>query len=109
MPLYGPHNTVVPASKAAAWLTTLLAWDWPEPDKAAFAMAQLARRTDDRARDLDDALRARAAATVRTLPGGARGAVLIEQVVALEAREERVVLGDPLPAGLRLKRDDADA
>ncbi|MBK9032650.1 MAG: hsp70 family protein [Myxococcales bacterium] len=107
VPLYGPLNTVVPASKAAAWLTTLLGWDWPEPDKAAFAIAQLARRTDDRARDLDEPLRARAAAAVRAMPGGERGAILIEQVVALEAREERVVMGDTLPAGLRLKRDDA--
>ena len=105
VPLYGPHNTVVPASKVAAWLGTVLGWDWPEPDKAAFAIAQLARRTDDRARDVDEAMRARAAAAVRQMPGGERGAVLIEQVVTLEAREERVVLGDTLPAGLRLVGD----
>ena len=30
----------------------------------------------------------------------------IEQVVALEAREERVALGDTLPAGLRLIAED---
>jgi hypothetical protein len=32
--------------------------------------------------------------------------VLVEQVVALEAREERVALGDTLPAGLKLLGDD---
>ncbi len=105
VPLYGPHNTVVPASKAASWLETLLGWDWPEPDKVGFSLAQLARRTDDRARDLDDALRARVADAVRALPGGERAALLVEQVVALEAREERVALGDTLPAGLRLVGD----
>ena len=36
------------------------------------------------------------------MPGGDRAVVLVEQVVALEAREERVALGDTLPAGLRL-------
>jgi hypothetical protein len=102
VPLYGPLNTVLPASKAAAWLEQLLAWDWPEPDKIGFALAQIGRRTGDRSRDVDDALRARLAAYVRTLPGGERAAVLVEQVVALEAREERVALGDTLPAGLRL-------
>lgn len=106
MPFYGPHNTVVPASKAASWLEALLAWDWPEPDKVGFSLAQLARRTGDRARDLDDGLRARVAAAVRALPGGERAALLVEQVVALEAREERVALGDTLPAGLRLRDDD---
>jgi hypothetical protein len=42
---------------------------------------------------------------VRSLPGGDRAAVLVEQVVALEAREERVALGDTLPAGLHLVLD----
>ena len=109
LPLYGPLNLVVPASKAGEWLRQLLEYDWPEPEKAAFPLAQLGRRTGDRARDLDDGLRARLAATLRTMPGGERTAVLVEQVVALEAREERVALGDTLPAGLRLVIDDEAA
>ena len=40
------------------------------------------------------------------MPGGDRAAVLVEQVVELEAREERVALGDTLPAGLKLLLDD---
>ena len=107
VPLYGPLNAVAPASKIGAWLEQLIAWDWPEPDKVAFPLAQLARRTGDRTRDLDDALRAQIAAFVKSLPGGERAAVLVEQIVALEAREERVALGDTLPAGLRLIADEA--
>jgi hypothetical protein len=105
VPLYGPLDAVAPASKIGAWIEQLLAWDWPEPDKIAFPLAQLARKTGDRTRDLDDALRAQVAAYVKALPGGDRAAVLVEQVVALEAREERVALGDTLPAGLRLLPD----
>jgi len=106
VPLYGPLNAVVPASKVAAWLEQLVGWDWPEPDKATLPLAQLGRRTGDRTRDIDDGLRARLAGVLRGLPGGDRAAVLVEQVVALEAREERVALGDTLPAGLRLVGDD---
>ena len=109
VPLYGPLNLVVPASKVKDWITQLSAWDWPEPDKAAFPLAQLGRRTGDRSRDLDDAAREKLAALVRGMPGGDRAAVLVEQVVALEAREERVALGDTLPAGLRLVIDDERA
>jgi hypothetical protein len=39
------------------------------------------------------------------MPGGERAVVLVEQVVTLEAREERVALGDTLPAGLRMMPD----
>ena len=105
-PLYGPLNTVVPASKAAAWLDKLLGWTWPDPDKIAFALAQLGRRTGDRSRDLDDTMRARLVGYLRALPGGERAVILVEQIVALEAREERVAFGDTLPAGLRLVPGD---
>ena len=106
VPLYGPLNAVVPTSKLKEWVTPLIAYDWPEPEKAAFPLAQLGRRTGDRGRDLDDTLRGKLAAAVRAMPGGDRAAVLVEQVVALEAREERVALGDTLPAGLKLVIDD---
>lgn len=106
VPLYGPLNAVIPASKVKEWVTPLLAWDWPDPEKVAFPLAQLARRTGDRARDLDDATRTKVAEAVRALPGGDRAAVLVEQVIALEAREEQVALGDTLPAGLKLVIDD---
>jgi molecular chaperone DnaK (HSP70) len=107
-PLYGPLNQVIAPAKVAEWLAQLTAWDWPEPDKVAFPLAQLGRRTGDRARDLDDAARAQLAAAVRALPGGDRAAVLVEQVVDLEAREERVALGDTLPAGLKLVSDPGE-
>jgi molecular chaperone DnaK (HSP70) len=104
MPLYGPLDAVVSPQRAAQWIEALLAMDWPE--KAEFSMAQLGRMTGDRSRDIPDALRARLVERLRGLPGGDRLARLVEEVVALEAREERVALGDTLPAGLRLVLDD---
>ncbi|NVB77260.1 MAG: hsp70 family protein [Kofleriaceae bacterium] len=112
VPLYGPLNAVVPPQTVRNWLAPIMKWDWPEPtdpnavSPVAFPLAQLGRRTGDRTRDLDDATRTQLANFVRAMPGGDRAAVLIEQVVALEAREERVALGDTLPAGLKLVIDD---
>ncbi len=107
VPLYGPLDCVVSPAKVREWLGSLLAWTgWPEPEKVAFSLAQLGRRTGDRTRDLDDATRDKLAAVLRTLPGGDRAVALVEQVVALEAREELVAFGDTLPAGLHIILDD---
>jgi hypothetical protein len=113
VPLYGPADTVVPGEVGALWIERILALDWKAPEKMAFPAAQLGRRTGDRARDVDDGTRVRLAQRLRAVPGGERSARLVEEVVALEAREERVAFGDSLPTGLRLEAlagaADADA
>jgi molecular chaperone DnaK (HSP70) len=102
VPLYGPLDCVLPASKAETWLDALLAIEkTDEPQRLAFGLAQMARLTGDRSRDVDKALRMRVAQRSRSV-GAERAALLVERVVTLEAREECIVLGDTLPAGLRL-------
>jgi hypothetical protein len=101
-PLHGPADAVVAPDVAARWIERLLSIEWRSPDKAAFPVAQLGRRTGDRARDVPDETRATLAARLRAVPGGERTARLVEEVVALEAREERVAFGDSLPTGLKL-------
>jgi hypothetical protein len=109
VPLYGPLDAVVPPQRAEAWLAALLAQEWPEPEKIGFAAAQLGRRTGDRARDIDEEARRHLVHRLRSVAGMERTARLVEEVVALEAVEERVALGDTLPAGLRLIADDEAA
>jgi molecular chaperone DnaK (HSP70) len=106
MPLYGPLNAVVPPEHASRWLTQLLDADWPDPEKAAFGAASLGRRTGDRARDIDPELRERLAGRLEEIDGAERIVRLVREVVSLEAREEKVALGDSLPPGLRLVLDD---
>jgi molecular chaperone DnaK (HSP70) len=101
-PLYGPLESVVPPAEAAAWIRALLAVEWPDPGKAAFPMAQLARRTNDRARDVDDATRAALAARLASIEGASRSLKLVTEAIELDEREEYLALGDSLPAGLRL-------
>jgi hypothetical protein len=103
VPVAGPLNTVVPAATAAAWVDRLLAARWTRPEATAFAVAQIARMTGDRARDLDASIRERVAARLAKEPDGARLARLVREVVPLEAREEARLLDEALPAGLRLK------
>jgi molecular chaperone DnaK (HSP70) len=99
LPLYGPADTVVPPATAERWIERVLALPWDL--RVAFAAAQLGRKTGDRARDISDGVRTTLAARLHTLPGGERTARLVEEVVELEAPEEKVAFGDSLPSGLR--------
>jgi molecular chaperone DnaK (HSP70) len=105
VPFYGPLNGVVGKEVAERWVARLLQAPWPQPQAAAGALAQIARRTGDRGRDLDEALRASVLEKLRPLDPGGRLARLVSDVVALEDTEQRYVFGDTLPAGLRLVSD----
>src|SRR5262249_27920380 len=61
VPVAGTAHRVVPPEVATSWLDALLALDFRFVDDAPFAVAQLARRSGDRARDLDEPWRQRAA------------------------------------------------
>src|SRR5262249_12568927 len=53
VPVYGPLNCVVPRQRAAAVAERLLACPWPREEAYGFALAQVARASGDRERDLD--------------------------------------------------------
>jgi hypothetical protein len=103
VPIYGPLNCVVPRQRAATAAERLLAHEWPRPEAYAFALAQIARASGDRERDLEPALRERVARRLEAMPEGARLARVVREAVALEAREEARLLDESLPAGLRLR------
>ena len=101
-PLYGPQNGVVPRAPATAIVERLLAAPWPRPGGYAFAVAQIARCTGDRERDLDDGVRERVARRLQETSGSERLARLVREVIELEAQEQARLLDESLPSGLRL-------
>ncbi len=100
VPVHGAAHRVVPAETAAAWAEVLLRLDPKVHDGALFALSQLARRTGDRARDLDDALRTRVLGALEKSPASWRE--LVAEVVQLSQADEARALGDTLPVGLTL-------
>src|SRR5690606_22560641 len=58
VPLYGPLNPIVPPEEARPWLDLLMASDLPV-GTLVFPVAQIARKTDDRFRDLPEKVRGR--------------------------------------------------
>jgi molecular chaperone DnaK (HSP70) len=105
VPVYGPLNCVVARDVAGGWAERLLRVAWPKAEAYAFALAQIARLTGDRERDLDAPLRERIAERLAHAPNGRRAARLVCEIVPLEAREEARLLDEALPAGLRLREE----
>ncbi|HVF90056.1 MAG TPA: Hsp70 family protein [Blastocatellia bacterium] len=101
IPLYGPLNCVVPADTAAEWARALLKLEEMTPDLAS-ALAQLAARTDDPARDISDQLRE---TLIKRLSSAGMSKDLIESLREYipPARTDALrIFGESLPEGLRL-------
>jgi molecular chaperone DnaK (HSP70) len=102
VPLYGSSHKTVDAEQATTWLSLLLDAGLRRIDGTAFAAAQLARLTGDRTRDLNDEIRARAVAALKSAGAPEAWLRMLSEVAALETADEARALGDTLPIGLRL-------
>jgi hypothetical protein len=123
--MYGPLNTVVPAETAAAWIGRLTGGKGdrgareerrgergegkarqigPVPFSAEgmLALMQLARRTDDRNRDVPEKLRRDVLAWLSSAGAPDRFSQLVRDGGALDTEEQGLVFGESLPTGLRV-------
>lgn len=102
-PLYGSAHTVVPAHVASKWLLRALQKDLDAAEQAPFAVAQLARLTHDRQRDLAGDLRLRAEAALERVREGELWVKLVREGGELTVAEQGRVFGESLPPGIRLE------
>ena len=100
-PLYGPLNTVVPADTAGHWLKRLIDSFGGDP-VGTLAVMQIARKTDDRYRDLSQKQRDAAAAYLVKENAPSHFMALVESGGSLDREEQGLVFGESLPKGLRL-------
>jgi molecular chaperone DnaK (HSP70) len=110
--LYGPLNGVVHHQIVEGWLDALAEFQ-PGHDSErvswAFCLAQLARRTGQRALDVDDAHRQKVLTVLRSLSVPQHWAAMVDEVVELESDEESKMFGESLPIGLRLLQSAAES
>ncbi|MDB4989817.1 MAG: Chaperone protein DnaK [Myxococcaceae bacterium] len=106
-PLYGSAHAVVPSAVAGSWLKRALESDLSTVEQVPFAVAQLARLTHDRQRDLEPALRERAAVALARVRDSELWIKLIREGGELSAAEESRVFGESLPPGIRLGSEPA--
>ncbi len=100
VPVSGPLNSVVPAETVSAWLDALM--DWNDDPATLLAAMQMARRTDDRYRDISDKLRRRLADWLERRAAPRHFLQLVRQGGQLDRQEQGLVFGEALPKGLRI-------
>ncbi len=100
--LYGPADRVIPPETAQEWIGLLLQRQWSNPNPVAAAVAQMARKTGDRVRDLDAAAVAGVLAWMRASGAPGDQVQLLDEAVPIAAGEKSVIFGESLPAGLIL-------
>ena len=100
IPLYGPLHSVIAAEFAGEWLKKLLDLPMFTPVTAS-AIALIARRTDDRSRDIPEAIREHAISRLTALGVGEETIQLLSKYVPPERADAVRSFGESLPPGLQ--------
>ncbi|MDD2760150.1 MAG: molecular chaperone DnaK, partial [Methylomonas sp.] len=99
---HGNNHDVIAPTIAANWLGQLLKADWKKQPQAGFAVTLLARRCDDRARDIDDDLRRQVLDKLKQAKAAVSWQDMVAEYKQLDESEEKQIFGEALPPGLRL-------
>jgi hypothetical protein len=106
VPGYASVHYVVSPLAAERWLTHLLSERWHEVPSAAVTAAQLARVTNDRARDVSLAMRAEVARRLEAAQAAPELIAAVRDFVPVVEAERAAWFGEELPTGLRLRGGD---
>jgi molecular chaperone DnaK (HSP70) len=103
VPGYASAHHVVAPHVAESWLTHVLSERWNEMPAAAVTAAQLARVTDDRARDVSPGVRAEVLRRLEAVQADAELVRTVREHVPVVDAERAAWFGEELPLGLRLR------
>ena len=99
--VYGPLNAVVSPDVVVRWLNRLMKFDNSDP-LVSFAVMQLARKTGDRYRDIDETTRHSVLLWMDRTQTAKRHRELVREVGTLETEDQSLLFGEALPKGLRI-------
>ena len=90
-----------PPDVVVRWLNRLMKFDNSDP-LVSFAVMQLARKTGDRYRDIDETTRHSVLSWMDRTQTAKRHRELVREVGALETEDQSLLFGEALPKGLRI-------
>jgi hypothetical protein len=106
---YGPLNSVVHPHLAEQWIDAILPFE-PGNDSErlawSFCLTGLARKSGQRALDVDDSHRENVLKILHSQKVPAHWAKMVEEVTELESGEQNQLFGESLPVGLKLVKGE---
>lgn len=102
VPAYASVHYVIPPHTVERWLDHAMREKWDEIAVLPRVVCQLARVTDDRARDVADAVRREVAERLERVGTPAEWVRSVRELVPVAERERVALFGEDLPVGLRL-------
>ena len=101
--LYGPADRVIPPAEVSKWIDQLVSYSWSNPNTAGRIVSQLARKTGDRSRDLDDKVQAEVLDWMaqNDMPQDRKRRV--REIVPLAYQDRNAMFGESLPLGIILR------
>jgi len=106
VPVYASLHHVVPARHVEGWLDHLLREKWEQLPSAPLAAVQMGRLTGDRARDVDDRVRADLCRRLERLGTDVNLWRPLRELVEVEEQERTEQFGEQLPVGLKWVGDE---
>lgn len=107
IPFYGPIDKVISRTEISSWITTILSRNPEHSDAIAHALAELARSTGDRERDITQQDKDALFAWFDQAPNGDYFKDLINNPEsALSKKEQDWIFGETLPPGLVISTGD---
>ena len=101
--LYGPADRVISPAEVSKWVDQLIGYSWSNPNTAGRTVSQLARRTGDRSRDLDDKVQGDVLdwMDVHAMPPERMRPV--REITPLAHQDQDAMFGESLPQGIILR------
>ena len=104
-PLYGPIDLVAPPDKVTSWIESILSAKCRDPRPVGMALAQMARLTGDRGRDLKSTVIQRVIDWLTPYEWAGPHIKILKEVVPIAPHEESLIFGESLPSGIQLRVD----
>ncbi|MCG8313585.1 MAG: hsp70 family protein [Pseudomonadales bacterium] len=101
-PFYAGIDTVLSVDVVMPWIELALTCDWDRQPQVPLACVLMARKTNDRARDIDDGLRHRIVDRLQAGKASDTWVKMLKEHTVIEGLDAQSMLGDALPVGITL-------